>query len=416
MFGRFDRSRANAINPLSITGGAPVLWLDGADSGVITQVNGLISQWNDKSGGGYNFAQATDANKPYLARSDSLENRLLQSENVSNGTAWPPNYVTAPNATTLLEGAGTGVTHNIYQTFEGVKGATYDISAHLKRGIGSRDARVSITWAGGAAIHAYVYLNDGTVGLSGSWSINPTTSTVDGRYKVSGSAVCPQSGTAYVYIYIGTGGGVTFDGDSTSTIEATKIHLARTGKGYVTTTTYPQYAGLNGRAVPYFPGTATYMSRAFTAALDIGVGDNTLFAVTRMDGAVDVATNFSILDSETYQTKGAIWRFQGGNIAPMLRTSQAGASTSLERSAASGLVLLSVVKSGTTGYLYQNGAQDSTSGTVANAITSSPNALTIGRADQSLRGYLPEIIVFNRALSDSERMYIENYLRIKWGI
>lgn len=40
------------------------LWLDAADTSSITSSSGLVSQWNDKSGNGYNFVQATSTNKP----------------------------------------------------------------------------------------------------------------------------------------------------------------------------------------------------------------------------------------------------------------------------------------------------------------------------------------------------------------
>lgn len=40
------------------------LWLDAADSATITQVAGSVSQWNDKSGKGYNATQGTGTSQP----------------------------------------------------------------------------------------------------------------------------------------------------------------------------------------------------------------------------------------------------------------------------------------------------------------------------------------------------------------
>lgn len=40
------------------------LWLDAADTTTITESSGAVSQWNDKSGNGRNFTQATGANQP----------------------------------------------------------------------------------------------------------------------------------------------------------------------------------------------------------------------------------------------------------------------------------------------------------------------------------------------------------------
>lgn len=422
MHRRFDRSRANAVNPNLIPGGGPALWLDGSDASTITQTNGLISAWADKSGNGYTFAQATDANKPYLTRSDSLENRLLQSENLA--TTWTPSQVTVVNATDLYEIAGTSEKY-VTQTAEVVKGTSYTYTASAKAINGRHGIALRIRGSGFKL--AYFNLQDGTAGTvtaGATSSIEPDTALGTGWYKCSITWAVDASASAAQVIYIaGADNDTNVAGDITKGVQLTKMHFARTGKGYVTTTTYPQYAGLNGRAVPYFPGAATYMSRAFTAALDIGVGDNTIFAVVQLDNnGADAGTNFSILDNETFQTKGGMLRFSGGASGglPRFRTSQAGADTYVQSTTVvSGLSLVAATKSGTTGQLYRNGAIDGASATVNNAVTSSANALNLGNlagATTGLCGYLPEVIVFNRALSSSERMWIENYLRVKWGI
>lgn len=40
------------------------IWLDAADSSTITESGGVVSQWDDKSGNGRHFTQATVANRP----------------------------------------------------------------------------------------------------------------------------------------------------------------------------------------------------------------------------------------------------------------------------------------------------------------------------------------------------------------
>jgi hypothetical protein len=40
------------------------LWLDASDTSTITESGGAVSQWNDKSGNGFNVVQATGANQP----------------------------------------------------------------------------------------------------------------------------------------------------------------------------------------------------------------------------------------------------------------------------------------------------------------------------------------------------------------
>lgn len=50
-----------SFSPLDLS---PALWLDAADTATITESGGAVSQWNDKSGNGYTFLQATAASQP----------------------------------------------------------------------------------------------------------------------------------------------------------------------------------------------------------------------------------------------------------------------------------------------------------------------------------------------------------------
>ena len=62
ILGILASSRPGTVSP-PISGYS--LWLDGADDTVFSYSSGtLVSQWNDKSGNGYNFIQPTVANQP----------------------------------------------------------------------------------------------------------------------------------------------------------------------------------------------------------------------------------------------------------------------------------------------------------------------------------------------------------------
>jgi len=62
ILGVLASSRLTKVSP-PISGYS--LWLDGADDTVFSYSSGtLVSQWNDKSGNGYNFIQPTVANQP----------------------------------------------------------------------------------------------------------------------------------------------------------------------------------------------------------------------------------------------------------------------------------------------------------------------------------------------------------------
>jgi len=61
--GNVSQSVFSAFNftPLHLS---PQLWLDASDTSTITESGGAVSQWNDKSGNGYNFSQGTAAAQP----------------------------------------------------------------------------------------------------------------------------------------------------------------------------------------------------------------------------------------------------------------------------------------------------------------------------------------------------------------
>ena len=62
-----------AFSPLDLS---PTVWLDASDTSTITEVGGAVSQWDDKSGNGYDVAQPSAAGQP------TTGTRTLNSLNV----------------------------------------------------------------------------------------------------------------------------------------------------------------------------------------------------------------------------------------------------------------------------------------------------------------------------------------------
>lgn len=52
---------AGGFSPLDLS---PALWLDASDTSTITESGGAVSQWDDKSGNGYNLQQGTGTAQP----------------------------------------------------------------------------------------------------------------------------------------------------------------------------------------------------------------------------------------------------------------------------------------------------------------------------------------------------------------
>jgi hypothetical protein len=80
------------------------LWLDAADASTITTVSGAASQWNDKSGGGINFAQSSSTLRPATG-SESLNSKNVITFDGTNDN------MTAGN---VLNAVWTGSAFNIF--------------------------------------------------------------------------------------------------------------------------------------------------------------------------------------------------------------------------------------------------------------------------------------------------------------
>ena len=81
----------------------------------------------------------------------------------------------------------------------------------------------------------------------------------------------------------------------------------------------------------------------------------------------------------------------------------------------------SIVRNGTSANAYLNGYQFATNTTVASTVNSGVARLGIGantyaNGSAPYKGYICEIIIYNRALSDTERYQVQNYLSNKWRI
>lgn len=81
----------------------------------------------------------------------------------------------------------------------------------------------------------------------------------------------------------------------------------------------------------------------------------------------------------------------------------------------------SIVRNGTSANAYLNGFQYATNTTVASTVNSGVARLGIGantyvNGSAPYKGYISEIIIYNRALSTTERSQVQNYLANKWRI
>jgi len=109
-FYKIPTNTATPFNPHMVSGLA--LWLDSADTTTITQSGGNVSQWNDKSGNGYNFAQGTSANQPTYSPSTPTNGVYFTTDLSTNYTFMTIN--TAGLA--LFQNISYGTTFLVFKT------------------------------------------------------------------------------------------------------------------------------------------------------------------------------------------------------------------------------------------------------------------------------------------------------------
>jgi len=115
-------------------------------------------------------------------------------------------------------------------------------------------------------------------------------------------------------------------------------------------------------------------------------------------------TNFHIVDSETFQASGFIFRVDGGTLKLYLRTNQAGTSSSfLGNTALAGGIWYHVVvvkDNNNTATFYINGFSDASANMNNSVGFTIP--VTISRGSQAFNGTIDEVRIYKRALAPEE--------------
>jgi hypothetical protein len=275
--------------PFSILDISPSCWLK-ASSGVTSDALGRVSAWNDISGNSRHFAQATDAYKPLLTRSDSRENIYFDSDDVSLASVIKVG-TTALDATTIKEDGPTSQhptsQHYFYKAHTSLGvfpflGESVRLQAKVKRGVGSRNIMIQFI-AGGKTILASYNLGTGTIITKGSSvTASITGPDGDGYYTISQSAVAETTAASYmVYINMLSGTStMSYAGDNTSTINIKNIQISRSSAdtSYIACGSFRQIQGINNKPALHFDGVDDNLSIADF----IGTGAETIFVVARL--------------------------------------------------------------------------------------------------------------------------------------
>lgn len=164
---------------------------------------------------------------------------------------------------------------------------------------------------------------------------------------------------------------------------------------------------LNSKSVVDFDGSDDSLSSSNSLTLSSG---HTMFAVTLTDafssdaGLISINNNLS--NGITVHTGGLVYFYYGSG----------GYNTTQGVNLSTSYILTKVWTGATSGnrISYKNGTQGTSSGTMANS--NSTGVLRLGQQTTYYNGYIAEVVIYNRELSQDEITKVHNYLQNKWNI
>jgi hypothetical protein len=213
-----------------------------------------VSSWGDDNSVLQNFVQSTANIRPYLTRSDNLENRIPYSEDLSDTT-----YVTytrstiAPSSISMsevdlvskfVEDSTATNTHLLTYLFGAGEGSTYRFSCFVKAG-----TKKYIRLAYDTVSYANFDLENGAIGET-STLITPKITPYDNDwYRIQITFAVTDETKKYVYLYLlDDERQTTYTGDGSKYIYLSGVQLnsSLADETYLKTTGSKQYRGQNG--------------------------------------------------------------------------------------------------------------------------------------------------------------------------
>lgn len=342
----------------------------------VTVAAGLVSSWCCRNAPSICFVQATDAAKPRLSRGDSQENRLIYSDTLSNAI-WVAVLATKDDATHFSPSAQYGY---VGQDVTTVAGITYRYCATMRAVSGNTNLHMA----------GFNSASSNTVAKTVTGTLADYCANFDGK----------------------TGGGaVTFaiqdrNAAGLGQVEITKqwVNVPAASTAYLKTTTYPQFAGLNGRRVVNFDGVDDVLASTTTGATVFGASAKTILQLGTFKAANSrwfQGVNFAIYESQLkmrlYNNDGTGDEIVSGEFTAGKKLLFAGTHDgSYLRGRVNGVTLTPVASGATS------------------ALTS---ALSIGGvASAYMAGAMGPVILWNKVLPDSQLIEIERGIMKRYGV
>jgi hypothetical protein len=463
------RPFTRAFQPVDIPGLA--LWLDAGDGSSLTFSSGSnVSVWKDKSGNGTNYVQATTANQPTYIYDSTYSNSGIFFGGINNTTSHiltPSNTAITPisNSTgsfTIFtvhrfgvynagfgdlyrgqSGSGlwlrassasntTPVYANNYITIttpvNGVTAYSGDTTTGLNFFLNGTSAGTATKAAGagsvgnivlGASLAAVNPSSESFNGFLFEFLIFNTALTTSQRQQVEGylawkwglNSQLPgvplnpqwQSGLA-LWLDAADSSTLTFSsGSNISTWRDKATGISCVASNSPTLVVNSQ----NGLPVVNFVGTSTQF-----------------FTAVRASGFPSVKTYFMVYSnslSNVGQTLlgGSVFTQQGGGTTFQDESGYTSGTPAFQTGGSyrivSSLPIATAASPSLNGSVFMNGSQISLISSSGNYVPSG-TTIYIGTGNQPYTGTIAEFILFNTALTTSQRQGVETYLARKWGL
>lgn len=177
------------------------------------------------------------------------------------------------------------------------------------------------------------------------------------------------------------------------------------------------YVYLDSGTSSYFSGNLSITGNSFTSFVVAKLTTVPTTSERRLLGFANVASSLQDDNSASTCVPVFVDTFPAGNILQTKRNSP-GTNFSSRTISSGTKFMVSTVYNGTVGELYTNGSPPGTTGTSSgnfNIANYSVGAKIISVGNYWI-GQIGEVIVYNRALSTTERQQVEGYLGKKWGL
>ena len=459
----------SSFDPRSL--GTCSLWLDSADSNSLTLSGTNVTRWSDKSGNAYH----ADASQNAFATWSNTSNGVSFSNSLYTTT-----YSASLSNETIFVVFSTPTLCNVSNTLVGSQsgGRQVLIGANVASNFGLGNAGTALYASVGGLANGVRYIgvaqlsnNATSVGINGSPTLTSgsTASYTAGKTTLLGR----EDATSFGYVgsvqeliffsnaltstqrqqvegYLASKWGLGRGGSPTLTLsaagptslfsptawfdatDATTIDLSGTSvtawrdksgnSNHTTSVTGTVTYSLN--AVNGLPG--LYLSSSYLrGAISITTSNVQAFAVATLESN---ASNFGYLLAMSSNTGAASWN-NGASVSPFGRNGTTATLRTIRNST-------SAIDPNTVSYGVPflvgscNVAGTGSIGTNARALGSAGNGATgafgitnyaLGSetntgANQFWRGYVSEVLIYNKTLTTDQRLFVENYLMQKWNV